>query len=631
MNHLVTVLALLAANAALSVAAKDLKGCVRVGCEHCLAAPRLARICPLKCATCTVETARNVTLLPRIHAVPTVVLTKQKPPRALRVPAFKRSRLVALKLIMPKSASVHLPNKTSTENSTTAVSVFLSNATTIVNVSLSNTTTTEPSTTPSTTPEPKLEPTSVTNSSAETELPSNATNANSTAIKQPILKSDNATVAASAIAKTSTIRLTNNATSRTAPRAKSFANVSDPISELSGSPADRKVKNETTANVTVTTNATVTENTDISNVTSSTVVYVKKESFTGHGTPKSITVGSASIDDEPKSRHESRTHKQLNQFLEELSLPPVSGGKNLTASTKPKPRRRLRPSTPPPSSYEEEEYTDELPPPDLVAPVIFSPPNTAVAPPPQPQDPVSVLFAPLRGTVFDPTNLLAAFSHAPLVAPVAATQPPTLAPSDLSEFYIDEPSDVVYVDEELPVNEKRLRVAGVGIDGNRDKDVDKPTIGSHMTIAINKAGLRPRPRPRPHVQQCPSQPGLEPCISKQEADTRFLQCCAPLGAGCLSLCTYDASFTAIQVAVITGQCAINKVATVLQCASGNQDATSCCEAKGVFEIGLEHCRPYCNPAGGLPTGGTSDNYRCLSKLRDIQYCFYASQRPRTRS
>jgi hypothetical protein len=37
------------------------------------------------------------------------------------------------------------------------------------------------------------------------------------------------------------------------------------------------------------------------------------------------------------------------------------------------------------------------------------------------------------------------------------------------------------------------------------------------------------------------------------------------------------------------------------CASGYEDATPCCHAYGVFEPGFEHCRPYCNPAAGLPS------------------------------
>uniref|UniRef100_A0A915PP24 Domain of unknown function DB domain-containing protein n=1 Tax=Setaria digitata TaxID=48799 RepID=A0A915PP24_9BILA len=84
----------------------------------------------------------------------------------------------------------------------------------------------------------------------------------------------------------------------------------------------------------------------------------------------------------------------------------------------------------------------------------------------------------------------------------------------------------------------------------------------------------------------------------------------------------------IQLAVLTGRCPLSKVGNVMICASGYQDATSCCEAHNVFELGYEHCRPYCNPAAGLPQGVLlSEQYKCLGKLSQIQRCFYVSQRP----
>ena len=86
----------------------------------------------------------------------------------------------------------------------------------------------------------------------------------------------------------------------------------------------------------------------------------------------------------------------------------------------------------------------------------------------------------------------------------------------------------------------------------------------------------------------------------------------------------------IQLAVLTGRCPISKVAEMMVCASGYEDATPCCQAFGVFEPGFEHCRPYCNPAGGLPTasdGMLAEKYRCLGKLTQIQRCFYISQKP----
>uniref|UniRef100_A0A0R3S5L1 DB domain-containing protein n=1 Tax=Elaeophora elaphi TaxID=1147741 RepID=A0A0R3S5L1_9BILA len=132
----------------------------------------------------------------------------------------------------------------------------------------------------------------------------------------------------------------------------------------------------------------------------------------------------------------------------------------------------------------------------------------------------------------------------------------------------------------------------------------------------------------PAIAQCPRQPNWEPCITKEVANDRFKSCCQELGEGCAALCNYDATLTTIQLAVLTGRCPLNKVGDVMICASGYQDATPCCEAYHVFESGYEHCRPYCNPAAGLPQGVLlSEQYKCLGKLSQIQRCFYVSQRP----
>lgn len=87
-------------------------------------------------------------------------------------------------------------------------------------------------------------------------------------------------------------------------------------------------------------------------------------------------------------------------------------------------------------------------------------------------------------------------------------------------------------------------------------------------------------------------------------------------------------FLQIQFAVLTGRCPMSKVADMMICASGNEDATECCQAYNVFEAGFEHCRPYCNPAAGLPNDGMlTEKIRCLGKLNQIQNCFYVSQKP----
>ncbi|KAI3410933.1 hypothetical protein GPALN_003015 [Globodera pallida] len=129
-------------------------------------------------------------------------------------------------------------------------------------------------------------------------------------------------------------------------------------------------------------------------------------------------------------------------------------------------------------------------------------------------------------------------------------------------------------------------------------------------------------------QTCPKQPNWEPCVPKEIANQRFRNCCTRLGDGCSQLCSYDQNLSTIQLAVLTGRCPVSRVAEMMLCASGNEDATACCQAFGVFEAGYEHCRPYCNPSGGLPNNGMlAEKYRCLQKLAQIQKCFYLTQRP----
>jgi|UniRef100_A0AC35F512 hypothetical protein len=128
-------------------------------------------------------------------------------------------------------------------------------------------------------------------------------------------------------------------------------------------------------------------------------------------------------------------------------------------------------------------------------------------------------------------------------------------------------------------------------------------------------------------KSCP-RPNFEPCISKELANDRFRNCCQRLGEGCASICSYDQNLANVQIAVLTGRCPLSKVADMMVCASGYEDASACCQAYGVFEPGFEQCRPYCNPAAGLPNDGMlAEKYRCLSKMNQIQRCFYVSQRP----
>nr|CRZ24928.1 BMA-PQN-32 [Brugia malayi] len=139
------------------------------------------------------------------------------------------------------------------------------------------------------------------------------------------------------------------------------------------------------------------------------------------------------------------------------------------------------------------------------------------------------------------------------------------------------------------------------------------------TNYIEESYYKTKPKQPPALTQCPRQPNWEPCITKDMANDRFKACCQELGEGCAALCNYDATLTTIQLAVLTGRCPLNKVGNVMICASGYQDATPCCEAYHVFEPGYEHCRPYCNPAAGLPQGVLlSEQYKCLGKLSQIQ-------------
>uniref|UniRef100_A0A183GNC5 DB domain-containing protein n=1 Tax=Heligmosomoides polygyrus TaxID=6339 RepID=A0A183GNC5_HELPZ len=159
------------------------------------------------------------------------------------------------------------------------------------------------------------------------------------------------------------------------------------------------------------------------------------------------------------------------------------------------------------------------------------------------------------------------------------------------------------------------------------KQQPSPSIDA-APITVQKYVDGKGPAPSSVPQQCPRQPGWAPCITKQEANARFINCCARLGDGCLPLCNYDAPLATMQLAVLTGRCPLSKMADIMVCASGYEDATSCCEAYNVFEPGYEQCRPYCNPAAGLPQGGLlSEKYKCLVKLGHIQQCFYVSQKP----
>lgn len=53
--------------------------------------------------------------------------------------------------------------------------------------------------------------------------------------------------------------------------------------------------------------------------------------------------------------------------------------------------------------------------------------------------------------------------------------------------------------------------------------------------------------PPPSVAQCPRQPGWGACISKEQANDRFRNCCARLGDGCSALCHYDATLATVSL------------------------------------------------------------------------------------
>ncbi|KAL3994256.1 DB module family protein [Acanthocheilonema viteae] len=174
----------------------------------------------------------------------------------------------------------------------------------------------------------------------------------------------------------------------------------------------------------------------------------------------------------------------------------------------------------------------------------------------------------------------------------------------------------------LPQSHLSQKIARPALLPSQSYSIDAPTN------YIEGSYYKSNPERSSATAQCPRQPNWEPCITKEVANDRFKSCCQELGEGCAALCNYDATLTTIQLAVLTGRCPLNKVGDVMICASGYQDATPCCEAFHVFESGYEHCRPYCNPAAGLPQGVLlSEQYKCLGKLSQIQRCFYISQRP----
>uniref|UniRef100_A0A914ZDP4 Domain of unknown function DB domain-containing protein n=1 Tax=Panagrolaimus superbus TaxID=310955 RepID=A0A914ZDP4_9BILA len=152
--------------------------------------------------------------------------------------------------------------------------------------------------------------------------------------------------------------------------------------------------------------------------------------------------------------------------------------------------------------------------------------------------------------------------------------------------------------------------------------VPQPAIATSIDAAsVSAAGTSTSDK------TCP-RPNFEPCIPKELANDRFRNCCQRLGEGCASICSYDQTLANVQIAVLTGRCPLSKVADMMVCASGYEDASACCQAYGVFEPGFEQCRPYCNPAAGLPNDGMlAEKYRCLGKMNQIQRCFYVSQRP----
>ncbi|KAI1706029.1 DB module domain-containing protein [Ditylenchus destructor] len=188
------------------------------------------------------------------------------------------------------------------------------------------------------------------------------------------------------------------------------------------------------------------------------------------------------------------------------------------------------------------------------------------------------------------------------------------------------PSSPVAPPKQEPAPATNIDPTPVNVNKYASSYTDNKGIGNYGSIA------KPADGSEKYSGQCPKQPNWEPCISKDIANERFRNCCARLGEGCAALCSYDQTLTTIQLAVLTGRCPIGKVGDMMVCASGYEDASTCCQAHNVFEPGYEHCRPYCNPAAGLPgandgMSSLADKYRCLGKLSQIQRCFYVTQRP----
>ncbi|KAI6183675.1 protein of unknown function DB domain-containing protein [Aphelenchoides bicaudatus] len=188
-----------------------------------------------------------------------------------------------------------------------------------------------------------------------------------------------------------------------------------------------------------------------------------------------------------------------------------------------------------------------------------------------------------------------------------------------------------------PARSNAIPTVQVGNNGQPARSIDSAPLQLEKQAYIGKE------LPPAFINQCPKQPNWEPCITKDLANERFRNCCQRLGEGCSQLCNYDQSLTTVSSLnanylcklfasifknLIIGRCPIGKVADMMICASGYEDATPCCQAYGVFEPGFEHCRPYCNPAAGLPSDGNlAEKYKCLGKLSQIQRCFYVHQKP----
>ncbi|KAI1718794.1 DB module domain-containing protein [Ditylenchus destructor] len=122
-----------------------------------------------------------------------------------------------------------------------------------------------------------------------------------------------------------------------------------------------------------------------------------------------------------------------------------------------------------------------------------------------------------------------------------------------------------------------------------------------------------------------------PCVSRERGDALFKHCCQQYAPdGCQSLCQYETDeLTARNLllqAVKSGKCELKHMATVLYCASQNQDNRKCCEHLNLSDSKLgvgNRCLRFCDPAGEGITSIARTDVTCLFNWNVLMYCHHS--------